>query len=123
MQVRLADVAEDRVHDFSGSDDFGSVLYVLSSPHHYLLLNTYIPPIVYLDIAVVIGRYVEQLYDEHSEYKHGEYKLAKNVGASASTYEPTYYPPTAQDNQGLLHGPASGAYPYTDSAHAFGGRA
>jgi len=77
--------------------------------------------IIQLYIAIVIGRYVEQLYDEHDEHKFGEYKLAKNVGASSSTYEPTYYPPTAQDqHQGLLN--AGGAYPYADSAHAFGNK-
>lgn len=74
------------------------------------------------DIAIVIGRYVEQLYDEHDEHKFGEYKLARNVG-KASTYEPTYYPSTAQDNQGLLNAPGGSSYPYTDSAHAFGSRA
>ncbi|TCD69297.1 hypothetical protein EIP91_008052 [Steccherinum ochraceum] len=77
---------------------------------------------IQLYIAIVIGRYVEQLYDEHDEHSLGSYKLAKNVGASNSTYEPTYYPPTAQDShQGLLN--QGHSYPYTDSAHAFGSHA
>ncbi|THH26727.1 hypothetical protein EUX98_g7466 [Antrodiella citrinella] len=79
--------------------------------------------IIELYIAIVIGRYVEQLYDEHDEHNFGEYKLARNVGASGSTYEPTYYPPTAQDqHQGLLNAPTGGAYAYTDSTHAFGNK-
>ena len=72
-----------------------------------------------LDIAIVIRRYVDQLEDEH-DYSH-EYKLAKNKH-NASTYEPTYYPPTAQDPaaaQGLLHG-NNAHYPYSDAAHSFG---
>lgn len=76
-----------------------------------------------IDIAIVIGRYVEQLYDEHDEHKFGSYKLAKNVGNSSSTYEPTYYPPTAQDQHHGLLNASTTQYPYTDSAHAFGARA
>ncbi|KAK7689361.1 hypothetical protein QCA50_007152 [Cerrena zonata] len=74
---------------------------------------------IHLYIAVVIRRYVDQLEDEH-DYSH-EYKLAKNKN-NASTYEPTYYPPTAQDPaaaQGLLH-TNNAQYPYTDAAHSFG---
>ncbi|KIP04076.1 hypothetical protein PHLGIDRAFT_129736 [Phlebiopsis gigantea 11061_1 CR5-6] len=67
-------------------------------------------------IASVIGRYVDQLYDE-VDYSH-EYKLAKPT--SASTYQPTYYPQQAQEaHQGLLN-PATGPYPYSDQAHSFG---
>lgn len=66
-------------------------------------------------IASVIGRYVDQLYEEASW--SGEYKLAKPAGAS--TYQPTYYPPQAQEaHQGLLN--PSGNYPYSDSHNAFG---
>ncbi|KAH8103404.1 hypothetical protein BXZ70DRAFT_925479 [Cristinia sonorae] len=72
-------------------------------------------------IAIVIGRYVEQLYDEHQEHKLGEYKLARNVNASSSTYEPTYYPPTAQDQQHNHNN--AGGYAYADPAHSFGNRA
>lgn len=69
-------------------------------------------------IASVIGKYVDQLYDE--DYSH-EYKLAKPT--NASTYTPSYYPPQAQDaHQGLLN-PGSAPYPYTDQAHSFGNTA
>jgi len=68
---------------------------------------------VALYIAVVIGRYVDQLEDE--QYSHSEYKLAKPN--NNSTYTPTYYPPTAQE-QGLLH--STPQYPYSDGAHSFG---
>ncbi|KAI0782731.1 hypothetical protein C8Q75DRAFT_811489 [Abortiporus biennis] len=66
-----------------------------------------------LYIAIVIGRYGHQLEDE--EWKH-DYKLAKNANNN-TTYTPTYYPPTAQE-QGLLA--PTGHYPYSDAAHSFG---
>ncbi|PSS08929.1 hypothetical protein PHLCEN_2v3419 [Hermanssonia centrifuga] len=70
-------------------------------------------------IASVIGRYVDQLYEER-DYSH-EYKIAKE--SSNSTYQPTYYPPQVQDShQGLLN-PAPGQYPYSDAAHSFGNNA
>ncbi|KAI0072475.1 hypothetical protein K474DRAFT_1605051 [Panus rudis PR-1116 ss-1] len=73
-----------------------------------------------LYIAVIVRRYGDQLEEEH-DYSH-EYKLAKNTKHSSSTYEPTYYPPTAQDGtQGLLN--PNPPYPYTDSRNAFGSHA
>jgi len=72
---------------------------------------------VHLYIALVIGRYVDQLYEE-KEWK--EYKLA--TSANNSTYTPSYYPSTVQEtHQGLLN--PSGQYPYTDAAHSFGNKA
>ena len=68
-----------------------------------------------VDVASIIGRYKDQLYEER-DYDH-EYKLAKAQGGS--TYQPTFYPSTVQDQQGLLN-PAQGAYPYSDAAHSFG---
>ncbi|CAL1710873.1 unnamed protein product [Somion occarium] len=73
---------------------------------------------IHLYIAVIIRRYVDQLEDD--DYSH-EYKLAKHSKNNTSTYEPTYYPPTAQDpaaHQGLLH--SNHQYPYTDASHSFG---
>jgi len=62
---------------------------------------------VSLYIAVIIGRYVEQLENE-------EYKPA---GSHSSSYTPAYYPPSAQE-QGLLH--SNNSYPYADASHSFG---
>ena len=72
-----------------------------------------------IDIASVIGKYVDQLESERDDWSR-EYKLAKPT--NASTYEPSYYPPQAQDAQQGLLNPSGGAYPYTDQAHHFGNK-
>jgi len=75
--------------------------------------------LVHVWIASTIGKYVDQLDDEHHTWSR-EYQPAKVAGAS--TYEPTYYPQQAQEvHHGLLN-PATGAYPYTDQSHSFGNR-
>lgn len=70
--------------------------------------------LVFVYIASVIGRYVDQLHQEHDEYR-----LAQP--SKGSSYQPTYYPPQVQEtHQGLLN--TSAAYPYTDQSHSYGHR-
>jgi len=69
--------------------------------------------LVLLYIAIIIGRYVDQL-----ELEHDDYKLAHH--SQGGNYAPTYYPPTAQD-QSLLN--SGHSYPYADAQHSFGAHA